>query len=386
MTARTYRRQISAFAGNGAPIGTRGGPRLTGTDLFSEITDRFVASDLPFLWRARRRAARTRPYAGLKVLHNVPLTAETMCKIEVLVVGGADLVVTNPGFMTADPLCVAALRAAGVEFRAAHRFPEQFDVVLDCGGELAPLVTPRLGVCELTGTGTRRYRAAGPAYPVIAVDECRVKDLEALLGTGRGFLHAFRQLVREPVDGRPFLVFGYGKVGRGIVRALAPHTTRVGVVDVDPDALAAAERAGCEAIKAVERERVEEWGRRAFAVVTATGVPGVVTAGYDAAAFAGAHLANMGGEDEFGDAFATADVLCGKQPVNFSASDPSLVRYLDPVFHAHNLGVDLLSCARPRPGVQPFPDFIADEIVDGWQRIFGERLDAEPGGGCHQDS
>ncbi|MFC4855935.1 hypothetical protein [Actinophytocola glycyrrhizae] len=346
--------------------------------LFPDITGRFAAADVPFLRRARLRAERTRPYAGMTVLHNVPLTAETMCKIEVLALGGAELVVTSPSFMAPDPQCVEALGAAGVEFRREYRFPEEFDVVLDCGGELQPLVAPRMGVGELTGTGTRRYRAACPAYPVIAVDESRVKDLEASLGTGRAFLHALRRLVREPIDGRPFLVFGYGKVGRGIVRALAPHTDRVGVVDVDPGALAAAAAAGCDAMPAGERDRVAAWARQAFAVVTATGTPGVVTKGYEVAAFLGAHLANMGGEDEFGDAFAAGDVLCGKQPVNFSVSDPGLVRYLDPVFHAHNLVVDVLSHARHRPGVQPFPDFLADEIVDCWQRVFGEDLDAEP--------
>ncbi|GAB1510993.1 NAD-binding protein [Actinophytocola sp. KF-1] len=354
------------------------GPVVTEPDLFAEITARFPPEELLFLRRARRRAERVRPYAGLKVLHNVPLTAETMCKIEVLAVGGADLVVSSPGFMSPDRRCVEALRTAGIEFRAEYRFREEFDVVLDCGGELQPLVTPRLGVCELTGTGTRRYRAAEPGCPVIAVDESRVKDLEALLGTGRGFVHAFRRLVPEPINGQPFLVLGYGKVGRGIVRALAPYTNRIAVVDVDAGAVAAAKAIGCAAVHAGERDVVSDWARQAFAVVTATGVPGVVTTCYDPGAFRGAHLANMGGEDEFGAAFAADDVLCGKRPVNFAASDPGLVRYLDPVFHAHNLGIDLLSYARPRPGVHPFPDFLADEIVDSWQRVFGEPLDVEP--------
>jgi adenosylhomocysteinase len=351
---------------------------LTGDGLFPEITACFAAGDQVFLRRARHRAHHAKPYAGLRVLHNVPLTAETMCKIEVLVAGGANLVVSSPSFMSPDQRCVEALGAAGVEFREEYRFPETFDVVLDCGGELQPLVTPRLGVCELTGSGTRRYRAADPAYPVIAVDECRVKDLEALLGTGRDFLHAFRRLVPEPIEGQPFLVLGYGKVGRGIVRALAPHTGRIAVVDNDPLAVAAAAAAGCEAVHAEARDRVEDRARQAFAVVTATGVPGVVTAGYDPTAFRGAHLANMGGEDEFGAAFATDDVLYGKRPVNFSSSDPALMRYLDPVFHAHNLGVDLLSQQRFPPGVQPFPDDLAAEIVTCWQRIFGEDLDTEP--------
>jgi adenosylhomocysteinase len=347
------------------------------TDLCQEITARYRTDDMPFLQRAKRRAILSQPYAGLKVLHNVPLTGETVCKIEVLAVGGADLVVTSPSFMKPDPFSIDLLEKAGIEFRTEYSFAEEFDVVLDCGGELQPLVTPRLGTCELTGTGSQRYRAAAPTYPVIAVDESRVKDLEALLGTGRSFVHAFQRLVHQPIDGRPFLIFGYGKVGRGIVRALAPHTKVIGVVDVDPDAVAEAALAGCEAMHAAERGRVEDWARQAFAVVTATGVAGVVSAGYDADAFLGAHLANMGGEDEFGDAFAQKEVLYGKRPINFVASDPDSMRYLDPVFYAHNLGIDLLLFARLRSGVQPFPDFLASEIVDDWQRIFGERLDAE---------
>jgi adenosylhomocysteinase len=347
------------------------------TGRLEEITARFRADDMPFLRRAKLRAMRGRPYDGLKILHNVPLTGETVCKIEVLAVGGADLVVTSPSFMTPDPSSVDVLQRAGVEFRAEYRFTEEFDVVLDCGGELQSLVTPRLGTCELTGTGSLRYRAADPAYPVIAVDESRVKDLEALLGTGRAFVHAFRHLVDEPIDGMAFLVFGYGKVGRGIVRALSPYTREIGVVDADHDTVTAARSAGCDAMHAGERERVESWARKAFAVVTATGVPGVVSAGYDAGAFRGAYLANMGGEDEFGDAFAPENVLHRKRPVNFAAGDPDAMRYLDPVFHAHNLGVDLLSFGRPRPGVQAFPDFLADEIVESWQRIFGQRIDSE---------
>jgi adenosylhomocysteinase len=360
-----------------ATISGDDGTRLAGRHAGEETTVRCRSADMPFLRRAKRRAVLSQPYAGLTVLHNVPLTAETVFKIEVLAAGGADLVVTSPSFMSPDPTSIDRLETAGVEFRAEYRFTEEFDVVLDCGGELQPLVTPRLGTCELTGTGSQRYRAAAPAYPVIAVDESRVKDLEAVLGTGRNFVHAFQRLVHQPIAGMPFLVFGYGKVGKGIVRALAPHTTVIGVVDTDADAVAAAALAGCEAMHATEHERVEAWARQAFAVVTATGVAGVVSAHYDPGAFLGAHLANMGGEDEFGDAFDPTEVLCGKRPVNFSSSDPDLLRYLDPVFYAHNLGIDLLLFGRLRSGVQPFPDFLASEIVDDWQRIFGERLDAE---------
>src|SRR5215813_5831260 len=105
------------------------------------ITAQWRADEMPFLEGAKRRSIRRRPYAGLKVLHNVPLTGETVCKLEVLALGGAELVVTSPSFMTPDPASVAALERAGIEFRGEYRFTEEFDVLLDCGGELQPLVT-----------------------------------------------------------------------------------------------------------------------------------------------------------------------------------------------------------------------------------------------------
>ncbi|MGH8791906.1 MAG: NAD-binding protein [Stackebrandtia sp.] len=347
------------------------------TGLFQELYQLYPANQMPFLQRAKRRAVRTRPYAGLKIAHNVPVTPETALKIEVLALGGAELTVTSPSFVAPDPAAIDLLRKAGIEVRDEIGFAGDVDVALDCGGELLSHVKPRVGAGELTGTGTARYRQARLEHPVIAVDESRVKDLEALLGTGEAFVRAFRQLVPRPIAGEAFLVFGYGKVGRGIVRALRPHTGVVAVVDVDADALAAAERAGCEAMHADETARIENWARRAFAAVTATGVKGVVSDRFDPAAFQDAHLANMGAEDEFGDGFAASDVLHDKQPVNFAVKAPTLMRYLDPVFHAHNLAVDLLLTARLEPGVHPFPSFLAEEIVDEWQCVFGEELSEE---------
>lgn len=89
---------------------------MTDTELFQKVTAQFRAEDTPFLRGAKRRAIRSRPYAGLKVLHNVPLNAETMVKIEVLALGGADLVVTNPSFTEPDPLSVEILKAPASSF------------------------------------------------------------------------------------------------------------------------------------------------------------------------------------------------------------------------------------------------------------------------------
>jgi adenosylhomocysteinase len=345
-------------------------------DPFQDLYELYPAREMPFLQRAKRRAERTRPYQGLKVAHHVPLTLEAALKIEVLARGGADLLVTCPGFMAPSPRAVEILRRAGIRVAHLDDLPDDIDVALDCCAELYGRVRPRLGACELTGTGTARYRAERPGYPVIAVDESRVKDLEGLLGTGDGFVRAFRELVPEPIEGRPFLVFGYGKVGRGIVRALRRHTGAIGVVDVDPRAVEAAARAGCDAMIADDVAGVEGWARRAFAIVTATGVRGAISARYDPGAFRGRNLANMGGEDEYGDAFSPGEVLYRKGPVNFASAAPTSMKYLDPVFYAHNLGIDLLAAAPLAPGVHPFPRWLAEEIVDEWERAFGEELGA----------
>lgn len=367
--------------------------------LFPDAHAAYDANDMPFLQRARRLAVRTRPYRGLKILHNVPLTVETLFKIEVLALGGAALTISSPSFMRPHADALAMARRAGLRLALPEGLPgdlaegpakdpakdrvdeltgalgDDYDLCLDCAGELAGRVTPRIGTVELTRTGANKYAAMAPRHPILCIDDSRVKDLETLLGTGDGFLRAFLALSGADIRGRRFLLFGYGKVGRGIVQALRPHTRDVVVVDIDPRLVEAARGAGMDAIHAGDTRAVEAAARSAFAVVTATGRPSVISGAYDPEAFRGRHLANLGGDDEFGPRFADDEVLFRKQPINFAIARPTAMRYLDPVFHAHNLGVDLLRFARLEPGVHPFPAFLADDMVAQWERIFGESID-----------
>lgn len=339
------------------------------------IKRRFPAADTPFLRRQCGDVARRRPFAGLRVLHHVPFTPATVLKLEPLLRGGAELIVSSPGFMTPDEGLVADFVEAGGDWRPRETLADlDCDVAMDCAGELSDVVRPRLGVVELTGTGTHRYGEAHSAQPVISIDLSRVKALEAVLGTGEAFVRAYRELTRHTLPGRAFLVFGYGKVGRGIAQHLHASGARIVVVDVDAAGRRDAQAAGFAAVDARNRRAVERAARAAETIVTATGREQVVSRHYDPDCFRGRTLANMGGADEFGADFDESEVLCAKRPINFFVEHPTRLRYLDPVFYAHNLGAELLRDGRFGPGVHPFPAELSDDIVREWEDRFDERV------------
>lgn len=344
-------------------------------DFIETIKRRFPADDTPFLRRQCVDAARRRPYAGLRLLHHVPFTPATVLKLEPLLRGGAELVVSSPGFMTPDEVLVADFVEAGGDWRPRETLADfDCDIAMDCAGELSDVVHPRLGVVELTGSGTHRYSEARTPQPVVSIDLSRVKALEAVLGTGEAFVRAYRELTRHALPGRVFLVFGYGKVGRGIAQHLRAAGAEVVVAEVDATGRRDAQAAGFVALDARDRRAVERAARAADTVVTATGREQIVSRHYDADCFRGRTLANMGGGDEFGADFDASEVLCAKRPINFFVEHPTRLRYLDPVFYAHNLGAELLRDGRFGPGVHPFPAALSDAIVHEWEERFDERV------------
>ncbi|NER11815.1 hypothetical protein GWK08_00025 [Leptobacterium flavescens] len=298
---------------------------------------------------------------------------ETLLKVEVLLLGGAELTVTSPSFMDPDPRAIQILEEAGVNIQLDHNFTEEYDILMDCAGELFGKAKARLGVSEITRTGTLKYGESELEYPVISVDSSVVKNLEGVLGTGEAFVRAFKILSKEEIENKQFLIFGYGKVGRGMAHALKPYTDKIVVVDKNPAFIEQAKEAGFKAIQADEKATIESEARNSFAIATATGIKDVVSANYDASAFKGKYLANMGGEDEFGNAFDTEEVMCQKYPINFFVDKPTLMKYLDPVFYAHNTVADILLYNDKLPKkLHPFPSYLAEEIVQDWIGIFGE--------------
>jgi len=343
-------------------------------DAFIEgIKQSFNDREFPFLQKQLKRGLATQPYKNLRILHNIPFTKETILKLEILYAGGADLVVTSPSFMVVDEALKKDFIEAGGKWMDLDALQgEVFDVVLDCAAEILDVVEPRIGTVEITGTGTNKYEAANLNYPTISVDQSAVKYLEGVLGTGEAFVRAFLELTNTILDHQKIMIFGYGKVGKGIVHHLKSYTNQIVIVEKDPTKLEEAKAAGLLALDADNSRLVEQHAAESFAIVTATGRENIISDNYNKAAFTANYLVNMGGDDEFGDQFDSSEVMCEKQPINFFIDKPTLMRYLDPVFYAHNLGIDLLLYSNLEKGLHPFPSFIAEEIVSEWKSIFKE--------------
>ena len=331
---------------------------------------------MPFLQLQLERVKKSKPYKGLKVLQNIPLTFETIVKLEILIEGGADVYTTSPSFMEVDANLLSAFTESGGRFLTSNQILDQdFDIHLDCAAELLHKKPPKIGTVEITGTGTNKYGEADLSFPVISIDLSPVKYLEGVLGTGEAFVRAFKQLTSENIAHKKFMIFGYGKVGRGMAHYLRKEEAEVIVVEKNEQFLEQARKAGFQCVHAADTYKIETIVKNCFCVATATGRENVISQHYNSSVFKNRYLANMGGDDEFGPDFLPEEVMCRKRPINFFIDKPTLLRYLDPVFYAHNMAIDILLLHPFKKGLHPFPAFIADEIVITWQKIFNEAID-----------
>lgn len=319
--------------------------------------------------------AKTQPLRGLKILHNVPLYNNTFLKIGSLLHSGAEVWLSAPRNIPPSISALEWIKRLDLPFTPEPRkLKENFDIVLDCSGDYADLIIPRLGVVELTGTGSQYYRQHNLSYPVISVDDSKLKKLETFLGTGEGCWRALQQWLPEDLRNKKFMLFGFGKVGQGIAYYLKDKIDEVIIADINPQPVKAAQTKGFRAYLLTDTKLINALAE-SFAVITATGQEYAISRYFtDKNIFMNKYLINMGVHDEYGPMFAANEVLFQKQALNFSLAEPTRLKYLDPIFYAHNLGAELLATQNFAPGYYPFPKQLDDEIIKRWQRFHGETL------------
>ena len=293
--------------------------------------------EFPALNAQIRRWRETRPFAGAKLLDGTPVFRNTVVKYLALLAGGADLTVSVGRGIPHDPGILPLLAEFGIRVADDAARRETCDVVLDCAGAHADTPTRR-GFVELTRSGLYRYQNA--VQPVFLADESRIKVIETGLGTGDGFRRGMAKFGFGDFRGRKIVLFGCGKVGRGIALHVLAGGAELTVVDRNAVPIPA----GSSLVRLDDRAGVEAALDGAWCVVCATGIRHALSGRFDAAKLTASDtiLANMGVEDEFGPEIPEERVLNRKQPLNFVLEEPTLLKYIDPTMALDNFGALLL--------------------------------------------
>lgn len=332
--------------------------------ILSFVGGAYRENEYPALKRQMRRFAAEKPLAGKSVLDCTPLFRNTLLKFVPLILSDCRLTVGISDRVPYDEEILRFLDEVEIPYVRDDTPAEGFDIILDCDGTRSD-VTPRIGACELTGSG--RYYYQDKDYPVILVDASRIKEIETAIGTGNGFMRAMQELGHEDWKGKRVVVFGLGKVGRGVAYYCRKEGALVTVVDS-----AEALLRNAADYSSVPMDRVD-LVRSAVAesdyLVTATGVRGAM-ARYglaDLILSGKTEVVNIGIEDEWLDSLPKERIVNGGKAVNFILKEPTLLRYIDPTMALSNQSAaDLVTREVAKGIVCPFGDSESrclDEVI-----------------------
>lgn len=235
------------------------------------------------------RWARLRPWEGRTIALHLHLTTLTATLVRELVLGGGRWVISAANPATTDPGVVNWLRSMGLEVHSGGGAEDGITASLDAAPELFADVGFRLGEAmrragytpaggvEITRSGVTRMRAAALPFPVMNLNDGRLKPaIENRHGVGEGLWQAFTALTGIHLAGHRVLVIGYGPVGAGVAAYARAGGAMVEVLELDPVRRLIAHYDGFGVI-----DDPADLGR-AQVIVTATGRPGVL--GLDALA------------------------------------------------------------------------------------------------------
>lgn len=312
------------------------------------LQNKYEKTEYPALDFQRNLWLKEKPLKGKRILDATPVFANTLLKYAAMIAAGADLTIGYSESIPYDPEIIHFLKKSGIPCRTDITEKGSFDAILDCNGVFRDL-KPKYGFAELTRSGA--YRFEGTADPVILVDDSRIKAIETCLGTGESFLRAMLHLGYHEIAGKKILVFGCGKVGRGVVFYAGRAGAEVIAVD-DPSMVV--RHVGGRLLDRANRAEVLAEMKQAWCIVSATGKRSALAEKeYLEIVRNGPQiLANMGVEDEWGPSLPAERVLNRKAPLNFILPEPTLLRYIDPTMALHNHAAVELVNSESLPGIR----------------------------------
>ena len=227
----------------------------------------WIRSRMNLLADVRSTFEESTPFEARTIGVSLHIEPKIVVLLETLAAGRARIVgASNYGWAQDD--MVAMLRAQGVDIfgRRDVTHDEHLrnvddvlrarpDILLDNGADLNAaavrlgLETGIRGATEETTSGgdrlRRDYRGKVP-FPVIVINDSPLKQIvENKHAVGQGAVESLMRMTNLIINGRRFVVIGYGWCGRGIAQYLKAFGGLVGVVEIDPIKALEAVMDGC---------------------------------------------------------------------------------------------------------------------------------------------
>jgi adenosylhomocysteinase len=348
---------------------------------------------MPVLRSIRDRFEREQPFAGVRIGCSLHVTAETANLVRALAAGGASVALCAPNPLSTQDDVAEALASDRIAVFARHGedpaaglaavIDSDPQLTMDDGADLVSALAaqPLIGATEETTTGVIRARQLELAFPLIAINEGRAKDLfDNRYGTGQSTLDGVLRATNVLLAGRRVVVIGYGRCGRGVADRAAGAGAKVVVCEVDPLAALEAAMDGYEVMPALEAAAVGDL------FVTATGNRDALRAEHFERMPDGAILCNAGHFDVEIDLSALPGerrevrpqveevrlddgrrlyLLAQGRVVNLAAAEGHPAAVMDVIFACQALAAECLVRGRDTlsPGVQPLPETIDREVA-----------------------
>ena len=270
----------------------------------------WTRSRMTMLADIRKRFTEQQPFANTRIGVDLHIDVKTAILLEVLKAGGAEIVATGNFGSTQDEIA-AALRHQGMTIygkrddtldlhhgHLARIIDHKPDIILDNGADLIATAIARgvertiRGATEETTSGHMRLNedyAGKVPFPVIVINDTPLKQIgENLHAVGESFVESFMRITNLMVNGRRFVVVGYGWCGRGCAKYLAAFGGRVAIVETDE---IKALEAALDGFRVGTLAQLRAWGD---VFVSATGRPNVIPSADMTHMRDGAILVNVG--------------------------------------------------------------------------------------------
>ena len=216
----------------------------------------WIRSRMQLLRNVQETFKRGQPFSNKTIGVSLHLEPKTAVLLETLKIGGARIVGTGNLGSTQDDI-VEVLKSWGMTIygerstdkeehlrNVAKTVSAKPDLLLDNGADLVEcaiknnLIDRILGGTEETTSGDDKLRAKfidKINFPIIVINDSPLKRIvENQHAVGQGNVESIMRMTNLMINGRRFVIVGYGWCGRGMAHYLKSFGGRVSIVEKDP--------------------------------------------------------------------------------------------------------------------------------------------------------